>query len=502
MGIYVGVDCGTQSTKVILIDTNKSKILAEASSPHELISDTNGKREQQPQWWISAFIEAFKQAIKQAKIDPQEVLAISVSGQQHGLVVLDKKGLPLYPAKLWCDTETAVQNEQLLQMIGGEEQCLAKLGLVIATGYTASKLLWLKQSYPDIWQQVDKVLLPHDYINYWLTGQAVMEYGDASGTGLLDIYSRCWNKDVIELIDKDGILTNALPTLIKSNTVVGKLKADIAQLLNLNPDVLVASGSGDNMMGAIGTGNTKDGIVTMSLGTSGTLYAYSSTPIKPASKLIANFCSANNGWLPLICTMNVTSTTSLLQKLLKIDLTDFNLAVSSAPIGANGITILPFFNGERVPALPTAKASIYGLDYNNFTVENLCRAMVEGTTLGLRYGLDLFRQKGVNPTQIRLIGGGAKSPIWRQIVADMMNCEVICLAYSEAAALGAAIQAALVHICSYSTKDEQQLLNELTDQFVILEQSTLTTPNIQNVQQYEKVYTKYCAILTKNYLED
>ncbi|MGV6988258.1 xylulokinase [Testudinibacter sp. P80/BLE/0925] len=501
--MYAGVDCGTQSTKVILIDTEMGEILGLGSAPHQLISESNGKREQQPEWWISAFQQAFSNAIKNAGITPEKIHAISISGQQHGLVVLDKVGNPLCPAKLWCDTETNDENEALLTALGGAETCLEKLGLVLATGYTASKLLWLKRHQPEVWSKIDTVLLPHDYLNYWLSGNKVMEFGDASGTGLFNIYQRDWDQRIIRLIDDSGVLEKALPRLIRHNQAVGTVLPEIATILGLNPNTLIAAGSGDNMMGAIGTGNIEAGIVTLSLGTSGTLYAYSEQPIKPVSAAIANFCSANNGWLPLICTMNVTSATSLVQDLFQLNLGDFNKQLKSSPLGADGVMVLPFFNGERVPSLPIAKASIHGLDNKNFTSENVCRATVEGITFGLRYGLTLFKQSGIEISQIRLIGGGAKSEIWRQIVADIMNCEVICLRNSEAAALGAAIQAAWLHQLQQpnQSRDEKTLFKEINQRFVVLDKTTLTLPNTSCVAQYNDIYFKYVRLLTEYYLE-
>ena len=187
------------------------------------------------------------------------------------------------------------------------------------------------------------------------------------------------------------------------NKKIGVIKPEIAILFGFNDNVIVSTGGGDNMMGAIGTGNIREGIATMSLGTSGTLYAYTQKPLLNLPPMIANFCSSNNGWLPLVCVMNITSSNKQLMNLLNIDIEELNQLAQQAPIGANGITILPFFNGERVPPLPNAKASILGLDSSNFTRENLCRAMMESATFTLRYGLDLFRQAGLETSQIRLI---------------------------------------------------------------------------------------------------
>jgi xylulokinase len=492
MAIYAGIDCGTQSTKVILIDSQRGVILAEGQAPHQLISHDNGAREQDPQWWIDALVSAFHQAVASAGIDSHSIAGISVSGQQHGLVALDKNGRVLLPAKLWCDTETAPQNADFVAALGGDYACLSKLGLLVQTGYTASKILWLKQTHPELYRQLDSVLLPHDYLNFWLTGERVAECGDASGTGLLDVRSRQWSRDAVNAIDDSEHLWQALPTLINARDMVGTVRAEVAQLLGLNDKVFVASGGGDNMMGAIGTGNISPGVVTMSLGTSGTLYAFNDQPMTAANPLLAGFCSSTGGWLPLICTMNMTAASSLVQDLFKLDLAEFNQRLEEAPIGAQGVRMLPFFNGERVPNLPLASGSIHNLNSNNFTQANLCRAVVESASFGLRFGLDLLRDSGVKVTQVRLIGGGSNSPVWRQMIANIMGVEVVCPVEGEAAALGAAIQAAW---CI----DERMPLSHWCNRFVALDPTRSATPEPLQVAQYNPIYQDYLQELQRQY---
>ncbi|MBN6062751.1 xylulokinase, partial [Aggregatibacter actinomycetemcomitans] len=370
--MYLGVDCGTQGTKVIVVDSQQHKVLGSGYAAHQLIENSDGRREQAPDWWITAFKNAFADAIKQAEIQPHLIRGIGVSGQQHGLVVLDKNDQPLYHAKLWCDTETAAENAEILALLGGEQACFERLGIVCQTGYTASKIRWLYKYQADIYQQIDKIMLPHDYLNYWLTGKFCTEYGDASGTGYFDVVRRCWDETTLKLIAPEKRLEN-LPHLIDADQILGTVKTDVARQLGLADDVIVSVGGGDNMMGAIGTGNIRQGILTMSLGTSGTLYSYSDKPLPDLPPMIADFCSSSGGWLPLVCTMNVTSANKNLMQLLDINVGEFNELVQQANIGADGVTILPFFNGERVPALPNSKAAILGLDAGNFTtaVRNL-----------------------------------------------------------------------------------------------------------------------------------
>lgn len=489
--MYLGVDCGTQGTKVVVLDAEKKSVVAQGYSEHELISAANGRREQEPKWWIEAFLKAFQKAVESSGIQPCDINAIGVSGQQHGLVVLDEKGEVIRPAKLWCDTETAPQNQQLLDALGGDQGSIDAVGLVIATGYTASKLLWMKQHEPENFSRIVHILLPHDYLNYWLTGSCVAEFGDASGTGFMDVRTRQWSTQVLDIIDCR--LVDALPNLIEAHQPAGVIRPELAKSLGLNENVLVSSGGGDNMMGAIGTGNITPGVVTISLGTSGTLYAYSDKSPMLDHASVAPFCSSSNGWLPLICTMNLTGVMNQFRGLFSLDILQMNEAIINTPIGAEGITALPFLSGERVPALPDANGSILGLNSDNLSAGNILRSVMEGTTFGLRYGMDLLRESGIKSTELRLIGGGAKSPLWRQMIADVMNTEVVCPELPEAAAVGAAIQAQWCH-ASHFGKDVSLL--DLCDRYISIDTSSSVSPIPNNVTEYESAYRRYRSHLS------
>ncbi|NVZ63449.1 xylulokinase [Pseudomonas gingeri] len=483
--LYLGIDCGTQGTKAIVLDTVSGQVLGQGSAPHSMISGAHGRREQDTGEWLQAFVLATRQALQVAGVDGQAILGIGVSGQQHGLVLLDEQGQVLRPAKLWCDTETTPENQRLLEHLGGETGSLERLGLVIAPGYTVSKLLWTKEQHPELFARIAHILLPHDYLNYWLTGRACAEYGDASGSGYFDVRKRSWDLQLLRDIDPSGRLQAALPELLEAHQPVGRVLPEIARQLGINPDALVSSGGGDNMMGAIGTGNIRPGVITMSLGSSGTVYAYAEQPLISPDASVAAFCSSSGGWLPLICTMNLTNATGAVRELFNLGLDDFNARVNEAPIGADGVSMLPFLNGERVPALPQATGSLLGLTLTNLTQANLCRAVVEGTTFGLRYGLDLLRGNGLQSHGIRLIGGGAKSAVWRQMVADIMDTPVVCTEQSEAAALGAAIQAA------WCQSGAIHSLAQLCDRCVSLDAASETRPIPANVSAYQPIYHRY-----------
>ena len=486
--LFLGIDCGTQGTKALILDSQSGQVLGQGSAPHTLIQGEHGRREQDAAQWLQALTTATQQALTAAGVSGQQICGIGVSGQQHGLVLLDAQGQVLRPAKLWCDTESAPENRQLLEWMGGETGSLQRLGLVIAPGYTVSKLLWTRHHHRQVFERIAHILLPHDYLNYWLTGRLCSEYGDASGTGYFNVRTRQWDLEILRYIDPEGRLERALPELIDSRAPAGKLRLEIARLLGLNPEAVVSSGGGDNMLGAIGTGNIEPGIITMSLGSSGTVYAFDPQPQARPDAAVANFCSSSGGWLPLICTLNLTNVTGAIRELLGLSLDDFNQLARQAPIGAEGISMLPFLNGERVPALPHATGSLLGLTMTNLTQANLCRAVVEGTTFGLRYGLDLLRHNGLKSLRICLIGGGSKSPVWRQMVADIMNTPVICTEQSEAAALGAAIQAAW---CTSWATGHEDSLADLCERCVKLDLASETLPIAANVAAFEQAYERY-----------
>lgn len=489
--LFLGIDCGTQGSKVLIVDRGKRAIVAEAYATHELIEDNLGKREQEPRWWIAAISTAIKSALQGAKLNPKNIRAIGVSGQQHGFVPLDKKGEVIRPAKLWCDTATAAEAEAMTQRLGGEAKVVDLIGNSIAVGFTASKIEWLKQHEPANYERLATLLLPHDYINFWLTGERKTEHGDASGTAYYDVRQRKWSKEVLRAIDASGKLEECLPELVSAEAPVGKIRADIAQQFGFDESVLVSSGGGDNMMAAIGTGNVSAGVVTASLGTSGTIYSFAEMPVVDPQGELAAFCSSDGHWLPLVCTMNVTVATELTRELFNLDIATLNKDVAQAAVGAEGLLLLPYFNGERTPPLPHGRATLFGMSSTNYSRANVCRAAMEGATFGLRYGLDVLARNGITPGEIRLVGGGAKSAVWRQMVADVFGCPVVCPVTQEAGALGAALQALW---CYSHAQGEKLNLKAITDEFVSLDSSTAAAPQAQNVSAYNEIYARYLKL--------
>ncbi len=483
----IGVDSGTQGTRVLILDF-EGKILGQGHASHHFVEGLKpGESEQDPLEWIQAFEKALQQALKSANINNSEIVSLGVSGQQHGFVPLDDQGHPIRPAKLWNDTSTVEDTDILIQELGGMSSFIQKLGISLAVGYTSSKILWLNRHEPNNYKKLAKVLLPHNYINYVLTGIDHMEFGDASGTGLMDIRKCEWHKEAIAAIDPE--LEKKLPLLSHPSQPVGFMKKETAQRFGMNK-VLVASGGGDNMMGAIGTGNVKPGLCTLSLGTSGTIYSYFAEPLIDPEGEIAAFCDSTGGWLPLLCTMNVTNTTECYKAFFNISNEELEHMASQAPAGAEKLLFLPFIDGERVPVLPFASGVFFGLHRKTFSRSHMARAIMEGTIFNLGYGFSRMKSLGLIPSEIRATGGGSKSRLWLQIVANIFQTPVVTLKEDEAAALGAAIQS----IWNYHWSQGKKLkIEEFTEQMVKLGEAVID-PQPQTFPLYEDLQDRFNSL--------
>ncbi|UCE40339.1 MAG: xylulokinase [Candidatus Aminicenantes bacterium] len=483
----IGIDSGTQGTKVLIVDLD-GNILSSGRAPHRFVDGLKpGESEQDPHVWIQALEQALGEALKEASINVQEIVSLGVSGQQHGFIPLDDEGRPIRPAKLWNDTSTAQEADTIIQSLGGKKSYIQKMGINLAVGYTASKILWLKQNEPANYQKLHTVLLPHNYINYFLTGKAHMEFGDASGTGLMDIRKCMWDQEAINAIDPE--LAAKLPSLSHPAEYVGYLVKEIAEQFGMRK-VLVGSGGGDNMMGAIGSGNVMPGLCTLSLGTSGTISSYFAEPCIDPEGEIASMCDSTGGWLPLLCTMNVTNTTEYLKILLNISNEELDDLSQQAPGGAERLLFLPFIDGERVPVLPQANGVFFGLTRKNFNASHMARAVMEGTILNLGYGFSRMKSLGLIPSEIRATGGGAKSKLWLQIVADIFQTPVLTLREEEAAAFGAAIQS----IWNYHESQGNKVkIEDLTERMVKLE-DRVVEPQPETFPMYEELQDRFNSL--------
>lgn len=493
---FMGIDCGTQGTKVVIFDPKTGLIIGKGYTKHQIISDDSGMREQKVNWWTDAMLEAMETALAKANINRMEVKALAVSGQQHGLVVMDENKQVIRDVKLWNDTSTASDNEEIIARRGGSDAVWESIHTTLPVGYTASKIANLIRCEPNIYKQVRYVLLPHDYLNFFLTGSIVTESSEASGTGYYDVKKRSYSAEMLWAIDPSGALGKAIPPIISWETPVGMLKPDIAKALGMSPTTLVAAGGGDNTMSAIGTGSIVEGTCSLSLGTSGTVIINSPHLKDSLDRLIQIYDVLGDKWLATVCTLNATSATNVVQDVFGVSLSEFDVLMAKAPIGAGGVKVLPYFGGERMPPLPHAKGVIKHLTSNNFTRENLVRATAEAVVCTLRWGYDKLLESFKGPTSITINGGGANSAPWRQIVSDLFNLPVHSLQSDEGGAFGAALQAMYLH--GYIS-NHQKSLQSLCDTYIAIDHSKDCFPIQAHVDAYKSVYVSFIHGLQKEW---
>ena len=433
---FLGIDCGTQSTKAVLIDADSGAVRGVAASPHRLDRRPDGTSEQDPLDWIDAAVTAVRAVL--AEFAPGEVRGVGVSGQQHGLVALDAAGAPVRPAKLWNDTTTGPECGLLTDALGGHEAAIAATGNRFLTGYTAPKLLWLRRHEPERYAAAVRFCLPHDYLNLWLTGTFATEAGDASGTAYFDVRERRYADAVLTAIDADRDWAAALPPVADSLSTIGELAPTSAERLGLAKGIPVSAGGGDNMCAALGVGAVDEGPLVVSLGTSGTAFGRRDEPAVDPMGEVSAFCDSAGGWLPLGCVLNCAGVVDWARSL--AGGTSLEAAMAASPPGADGLTLLPYLVGERTPDLPRAAGTLSGLrlDHNG---NDLVRAAVEGVTFGLAFSLEALGRTGTRGERLLLVGGGGRSNAWAQLVADATGMPVERPAVAEAAATGAAAQA-------------------------------------------------------------
>ena len=437
--LAAGVDSSTQSTKVELRDIDSGELVARATALHPPTSPPVS--EQHPESWWAALEECFAQLSSHSR----DVVAISVAGQQHGLVLLDDQGAPLRPAKLWNDTTSAPQAERLVAEYGAASWAQA-CGSVPVASFTITKLAWVVEHEPELVDRIARIMLPHDYLTWRLTGRHVTDRGDASGTGWFDPRANTYRDNLLE---QAGVANDVaswqprLPEVLAPDTAAAELSGEAASVLGLGSGVVVGPGSGDNMCAALGLG-LKPGDVVVSLGTSGTVYGVSLTATADESGAVAGFADASGNFLPLVCTLNATKVTDTVARWLGVDAAGLSALALAAPPAAEPPVLVPYFDGERTPNLPEASGLFAGLR-NDTSREDLALAAHDGVLCGLLAGFDALTAAGVDASgRLLLIGGGARSAAYRQRAADLRNAPVTVPDEDETVAVGAAVQAAAI----------------------------------------------------------
>jgi len=449
MKYLIGIDLGTSGTKTVLFREDGTA-RSSATREYPMHQPHNGWAEQNPTDWWDAAISTISQVIKESGIDAKDIAALGISGQMHGLVMLDEKGEVLRPSILWCDQRTGEECAEITRLVGAKRLIEITANPAL-TGFTASKILWVRKHEPEVYKKCRHILLPKDYLRYMLTGDFATEVSDASGMQLLDVPKRCWSKEVLDALDIDPAL---LAKVYESPEVTGHISRQAAELTGLSAHTLVVGGAGDNAAAAVGTGIVRDGNAFTTIGTSGVVFAHTDKlAIDPKGRIHTFCCAVPGAWH----VMGVTQGAGLSLKWLRdtccqqekaealqkgVDPYEIMTALADqSPVGANSLVYLPYLMGERTPHLdPDCRGVFFGLSAMH-TRGDLIRAVMEGVSYSLKDCLDILDGIGVRPESMLLTGGGARSSFWRQMLSDVFACPVKTTVNTEGPALGVAILA-------------------------------------------------------------
>lgn len=490
MSYLIGVDIGTSGTKTVMFDLFGNTI-ASSTKEYPMYQPQNGWAEQDPNdWWIATYT-SIKEVLAKSGIKPSEVKGIGLSGQMHGLVMLDAEGRVLRRSIIWCDQRTAKECDEITEKIG-RERLVEITANPALTGFTASKIMWVKNNEPETYEKCRKILLPKDYIRYMLTGEYATEVSDASGMQLVDIRSRNWSDEVLE---KLGIDKSLLAPIYESYMITGKVSEKAAELTGLAKGTPVVGGAGDQAAGAVGNGIVKEGIVSSTIGTSGVVFAHTNKPIIDKMGRIHTFCHAvPNAWH----VMGVTQAAGLSLKwfrdnfciseketAMQMDIDPYELMTKEAekvPAGSNGVIYLPYLMGERTPHLdPNARGVFFGLSAIH-SKRDMIRAVMEGVSYSLKDCMEIIKETGIKVNEVRASGGGGKSVLWRQMQSNMFNCEVNTINSSEGPALGVAILAGV------GTGEYGSVQEACED---VIKVTSTVSPEKYSAEIYAKGYLKY-----------
>lgn len=470
---YIGVDLGTSSVKLLLLGDDG--ICNIVTKEYPVYYPEYGWSEQNPEDWWQKTIEGIKEIIKD--IDTKKVRGISFGGQMHGLVILDKNDNVIRPAILWNDTRTQEETDYL-NNITGKKKLVELTGNIAFAGFTAPKILWLKNNEPNNFKKIDKIMLPKDYIVYKLTGNHCTDVSDASGMLLLDVKNRCWSKEMLEIT---GVSEKQLPKLYESYEVVGKIKDDIAYELGFE-NVRVIAGAGDNAASAIGTGTVNNGDCNISLGTSGTIFVASDKYNADYENAIHNFCHSTGKYHYMACILSAASCNKWwIENILGSN--DYTAVYKNYDkAGENDVFFLPYMMGERSPLNDAdIRGMFYGISMST-TKQDMAVAILEGVAFALRQNIDIIRSMGINIKESKICGGGTKNKLWLKIIANILNIELAVPKNQEGASFGAALLA--VRGCD--KKKYEKIITELKETERIL-------PDINMVDKYNEKYKKFLS---------
>lgn len=475
---YIGVDLGTSAVKLLLMD-EAGRILNVVSKEYPLYFPNPGWSEQKPEDWYDKSIEGMKELIK--GFDADKVAGISFGGQMHGLVILDGNDKVIRPAILWNDGRTIQENDYLNNVVG-KDKLSAYTANISFTGFTAPKILWVKNNEPENFAKIRKIMLPKDYLAYRLTGVDCTDYSDASGMLLLDVKNKCWSKEMIEIC---GIKEEMLPKLFESFEKVGTLKSEIARELGLSDEVIVAAGAGDNAAAAVGTGTVGNGSCNISLGTSGTIFISSDTFGVDEHNTLHSFAHADGHFHLMGCMLSAASCNKWWMDEI-IGTKDYAAEQKNIDkLGKNSVYFLPYLMGERSPHNDSlVRGSFFGLSLDT-TRADMTLAVLEGVAFAIRDSFEVAKSLGIKIDRTKICGGGTKSPLWKKIIANVLNIKVDVIAAEEGPALGGAMLAAVASGEYASVKEAADAIVKVVD---------TVEPDKELVKKYDERYAHFVKL--------
>ena len=497
MKYVLGIDLGTSGTKTVLFD-QQGHAQASATVEYPMYQPQNGWAEQDPADWHNAAVATIRTVLEKSGVDKADVVALGISGQMHGLVMLDDKGQVLRRSIIWCDQRTQKECDEIHERVG-RDRLIAITANPALTGFTLSKLLWVRNHEPELYARCAHILLPKDYVRYTLTGDFATEVSDASGMQMLDVPNRCWSEELLRTLDIDPAM---LAKVYESPEVTGHISDEAARLTGLSPDTLVVGGAGDNAAAAVGTGVVEDGKAFTTIGTSGVVFAHTDQlAIDPKGRVHTFCCAVPGAWH----VMGVTQGAGLSLKWFRdnfcasekdaavqmgVDPYDLlNKEAAQSPIGSNKLLYAPYLMGERTPHLDAdCRGMFFGLSAMH-TRRDLLRAVMEGVTFSLADCLGVLSEMGVQPAEMLACGGGGRSPLWRQMLADVFGCPVATTVNTEGPALGVAILAGVGAGLYPSVQEACRAMIHL---------NPAQQPIAENVPAYARVYDVYKKLYPAN----
>lgn len=494
MAYLLGIDVSTTGAKALLID-ERGHVMASHTTEYPLSTPKPLWSEQDPADWWQGTCASIKAALSKANLSGEDVSAVGLTGQMHGLVMLDRSAQVLRPAILWNDQRTGSQCAWITEKVGGLDRLLQLTGNQVLPGFTAPKIVWVRDNEPDVYDRTTHILLPKDYVRFCLTGEFATEVSDASGTSLLDVANRCWSKEMLDALE---IPIGWLPTCTESDQVSGRINESAAQVTGLKVGTPVVGGGGDQAAQGVGSGIVKAGVISVTSGTSGVVFAHSDKYAFEAQGRLHAFCHAVPGKWHFMGVMlsaggsfrwlrdSIGDLEKSMARLTGDDPYDLlTREAALAPIGSEGLIFLPYLTGERTPYPdPNARGAFVGLTVRHGK-SHLVRAVLEGVSFGLRDSLELIKGLGAPIEQVRASGGGARSSVWRQIQADVFGAELVLVNVTEGAAYGAALLAS-IGAGVYQRVDEAVTATvRITDR---------TAPMADHVTQYQRLYPVYRSL--------